>query len=221
MREYLAYKLYNAITPVSINARLCEITYVDMANKKKTITKKGILLEDVEDVGKRNGLLEFKKDLRNQESLDRINLDNLVFFQYLIGNLDWSIAKRHNVKILKDEGIGLPLGVPYDFDYSGLVYTSYAKVPEVFNVSSVRSRVFRGFCRSDNFEDSVKFYNSKKQQLYSIINESFYLDSKERESAIEYLDEFYTVLNNKKLFYKNVIIACTSVHEHLYKEWED
>lgn len=221
LKEYLVYKLYNAITPVSINARLCEITYVDVSDKKKTITKKGILLEDVEDVGKRNGLLEFKKDLRNQGSLDKINLDNLVFFQYLIGNLDWSIAKRHNVKILKDDSNGLPLGVPYDFDYSGFVNTSYAKAPEIFNVSSVRSRVFRGFCRNDNYEGSVSFYNSKKTELYTIINKSLYLDSKERENAIEYLDEFYEILNNRKLFYNNVVKACRSEHKHVYIEWDD
>jgi len=217
IKEYLIYKLYNVITPISINARLCEITYVDESNKKQSITKKGILLEDIEDVGKRNRLLEFDRDLRNQESLDKYNLDNLVFFQYLIGNLDWAIEKRHNVKILKDDGNGLPFGVPYDFDYSGFVNTLYAKPPEGFEIPNVKSRVFRGFCRSNNYKDNVDYYNSKKEQLYAIINEATVLDLKERNNLIDYLDDFYAILNNKKSFIKNVVKACRSEHKHVYK----
>jgi hypothetical protein len=217
-KEYLAYKLYNVITPVSINARLCEITYIDKSNRKKTITEKGILLEDIDDVGKRNGLLKFKRDIRNQHSLNEDNLDNFVFFQYLIGNLDWSITEKHNVKILKDDANGLPFAVPYDFDYSGFVNTSYAKVPDGFYKSSVRARIFRGFCKADNYKEKVNYYNSKKEELYKTINEASFLDLEERESVIDYLDKFYDILNDKKLFFKKVVKACEVEHEHLYEK---
>jgi len=195
---------------------LCEITYVDLGNKRKTITKVGILLEDVKTVAKRNNLKVFEKLIRNQESINKFDLDNFTFFQYMIGNLDWSIPKRHNVKILKDKNKGLPIAVPYDFDYSGFINTSYAIPPKGFGISTVKKRVFRGICRVNNYSATIKFYQSKKNELYSVINNASFLDAKNRSELINYLDDFYTTLNNPKEVNKKIIKTCRAKHKHTY-----
>jgi tellurite resistance protein len=69
---------------------------------KETLVNVNHFIESyVDDVAKRNDLKIFEQKIRNQESLNKTNLDNLVFFQYLIGNLDWSVPNRHNMKIVK------------------------------------------------------------------------------------------------------------------------
>lgn len=216
-KEYLIYQLYQNITSTSIKARLCEITYVDLGKKGKTFTEIGILLEDVDDVAKRNNLIVFEDVIRSQESLNKVNLDNLVFFQYMIGNLDWSISERHNVKIIKGKKKGLPIAIPYDFDYSGFVDTPYAIPPKGVNVSTVRTRVFRGYCRINNYTPTIKFYQDKKEELYTTVNNAIYLDDKNRTNIINYLDDFYTILKNPKEVNEKIIKACRAKHKHTYE----
>ncbi|CAN0534363.1 unnamed protein product, partial [Laminaria digitata] len=44
--EYLAYKFYNQLTPLSFNVRLVKMTYKDENNDRKKMTKFGFLIED-------------------------------------------------------------------------------------------------------------------------------------------------------------------------------
>ena len=46
MREFMVYRLYNMITPVSFRARLARVTYVDLAGKQDSITRYAFFLED-------------------------------------------------------------------------------------------------------------------------------------------------------------------------------
>jgi len=214
--EYLIYQLYQIINTTSIKARLCEVTYVDTRNNRKTFTKIGILLEDIDDVAKRNDVKVFENKIRNQESLEKTNLDKLIFFQYMIGNLDWSVPNRHNMKIIKAKSKGLPIAVPYDFDYSGFVNASYSVPPVGFNISSTRTRVFRGICRVNNYGPTIQFYQNKKSELYKKINEATFLDDKKRASLLKYMDDFYEVLDSPKLLTKKIIKACRAKHKHRY-----
>src|SRR5262245_22109262 len=45
LREYLVYRLYNLLTPVSFRARLVRTTYVDRAGKQDSVTRYAFLLE--------------------------------------------------------------------------------------------------------------------------------------------------------------------------------
>ena len=217
-KEYLVYKLYQKITSNSFNVRLCEITYIDTGKNNERFIQNGFLIEEIGDVAKRNKLKVFDGLLRNQESLNKTNVDRLVFFQYLIGNLDWSIPRRHNVKIMKDEKKSLPFAIPYDFDYSGFVNTSYASPPEEFKISSVRIRVFRGLCRRNNYDETIDFYKKIKPELYNTVNQATYIDIKSRANLIKYFDSFYDILDNPKAVFKKIIKTCRAKHKHVYQE---
>ncbi len=153
-KEYVVYKMYEVISPYSFKARLCRITYIDQNNPNQKNTYDGFLIESTKQLAKRNDMKVFKDSLRNQEVLNRDNLDKLVFFEFLIGNLDWSIAKRHNMKLIIGDKGQLPLAVPYDFDYSGMVGTPYAVPPGESNISDVKTRVFRGFCKRNGYTEN-------------------------------------------------------------------
>ena len=58
-------------------------------------------------------------------------MTRVALFEYMIGNLDWSVPVRHNIKLIvpKEDSNAIAFPVPYDFDYSGLVKTDYAIPP--------------------------------------------------------------------------------------------
>ena len=75
-------------------------------------------------------------------------------FNYMIGNLDWSVRAGpqgdsccHNGRLVGGGPLLTP--VPYDFDFSGLVDAPYATPPEGFKINSVRQRLYRGYCAHD------------------------------------------------------------------------
>ncbi len=53
VREYLAYKVHNLITPRSYRARMAKVTYVDSATGTPIETRNGIFMEHEDDVAKR------------------------------------------------------------------------------------------------------------------------------------------------------------------------
>lgn len=216
-REYLIYKMYQVISPYSFSVRLCRITYVDVNKPKKDKVYYGFLIESIKHVAKRNDMTVFKGKIRNQESLNKENLDKLVFFQFLIGNLDWSITERHNMKMIIGDKGALPIGVPYDFDYSGMVNTPYALPPEELNLPDVRTRLFRGFCRQHKYEPTIAFYKNVKNDLYDQINNAAFLNGKGRNSMLKYMDDFYENLDSQKYVDRKIIKACKVKHTHAYE----
>ena len=216
-REYLAYKMYQQISPYSFSVRLCRITYVDEKKPNNKNVHYGFLIESIKDVAKRNDMTVFKGKIRNQESLNKDNLDKLIFFQYLIGNLDWSITERHNMKMMIGDKGALPVAVPYDFDYSGLVNTPYALPPEELNVPDVRTRLFRGFCRRDGYQKTIAFYKIKEADLRNEMTKINSLSGKSTNSINKYFNSFFENLNSEKYVEKKIIKACKVDHKHAYE----
>lgn len=218
LREYYVYKLQQLVTPYCFKVRLCKISYEDLEGKYDPTPHYGFLIEDIDDLAERNGMKEYTKSMPNQEVCNRVELDRLMFFQYLTGNLDWSIPNRHNFKIIANPDNPVPIAVPYDYDYTGIVNTAYAQVPEGIDVPNVRTRVFRGLCRMDGGYDAVlSYYQELKPAIYALYQDSEYLSEKSISSTVKFLDGFYKVLDNPKLFDSNIFKACRAKHQHLFQ----
>ena len=152
--EYAAYRLYNQLTPYSFRVRLAQIVYVEDGGKPVT-SRLGFFIEDLGDVARRNGMSEARVGSRIPvPSLNPADAARFAVFQYLIANLDWAMQAGpagdtccHNSRLIAAAGSPALTTVPYDFDYSGFVDAPYAVPPEGINVSSVKSRRYRGFCR--------------------------------------------------------------------------
>ncbi len=216
-KEYLIYKLYNLVTPYSFKVRPCRITYIDSEKPEDSSTHFGFLIESINDLAKRNDMKEFEDLIRNQEALDKDNIDKLVLFQYMIGNLDWSVPERHNIKIMRKQDGSLPIAVPYDFDYSGLVDTPYAVPPEGIDIESVRTRVFRGLCRDQGYSSQIQFFKALQPDLMDEVNQTTFMDEKTRSDVLSYLKEFYKDINNPKTVTDKIDKACRAKHKHSYE----
>jgi hypothetical protein len=58
LKEFLVYKMYNLVTDKSLRVRLLKITFTDNTGKHKPINEFGFLIEDVNDMAKRNQCVE-------------------------------------------------------------------------------------------------------------------------------------------------------------------
>jgi hypothetical protein len=218
LREYYVYKIFQLVSQYSLKVRLCRVIYEDVDGEFDATPHYGFLIEDIDDLAERNGMIEYKEKIINQESCNREELDRLMLFQFLIGNLDWSIPYRHNFKLIADAERPMPIAVPYDFDYSGMVNTTYAKVPPDIDVPNVRTRVFRGLCRvNGGYDKPLAFFQQIKPEIYALYQESEYLSDKSRDSAIKYLNDFYKVLDNPKQTKFRIVEACRVRHKHMFQ----
>ncbi|NOU60553.1 hypothetical protein [Marinifilum caeruleilacunae] len=211
IREYLAYKIYQLITPYSFRVRLVKVSFDDTERNRTTPAKYGILLEDHNKMASRNNAIIRKQLKLSPETTDREFFLKMAVFQYLIGNTDWSIQYLHNIKILVRNGTSL-VAVPYDFDMSGIVNTPYAAPAEALQLSSVRSRRYRGYCIEDmsEFQSTFDLFNELKNDIYAIYENNPLIDQNYRKNTIKYLDRFYDIINDKKRSKKEFQYPCKS-----------
>ena len=210
IKEYMAYKLYEIIAPYHYKTRLVSIDFTEvLGNKTKNHKLAGFLIEDIEKTADRcNGQVI-------ERSLHPLAMDNICsiqndFFQYMIGNTDFSVANQHNEKLLF---IGTKIfPVPYDFDMSGLVDASYATVPSLegksLGITKVTQRLFRGFKRDEAFYQKVRreFLDNRIEMLESIDRlELHFEDSKEFSMARSYIVSFFEVLVNDQKFEEYIL----------------
>lgn len=198
LKEYLTYKIYNLLTDKSLRVRLLKINFVDSTGKRKPVEEYGFLIEDVKDMAKRNACVERKRDVAHTELTDRKQMTRVALFEYMIGNLDWSVPVRHNIKLIapKEDSNTTAFPVPYDFDYSGLVKTDYAIPPPELGLDNVTVRNYRGFPRTmQELQDVAEEFLQQKAAIYKLISEFDVLSIATRKNMIAYLDDFYNTLS--------------------------
>jgi hypothetical protein len=201
LKEYLVYKIYNIFTEMSLNVRLVKTDYNDSRGKMKDYTQYAFLIEDIDDMAKRNNCQEKETTQYHPERTNREHTTLVSVFQYMIGNTDWSIPYYHNIKLLvpKKDTNSFPFAVPYDFDVTGFVNAHYATPPPELGISSVTERVYRGFPRTiGEIEETVNQFIQKKDQIYSMINDFELLSNSSKKEMLNFLDDFYNMINNKK-----------------------
>ncbi|MEN8249285.1 MAG: hypothetical protein ABFS32_10170 [Bacteroidota bacterium] len=218
LREYYVYKLLQLITPYSFKVRLCRVIYDDTNGKFKPTPHYGFIIEDLSHLTKRHDIAVFNGRVRNQDACSRVELDRVTLFEYLIGNLDWSIPYRHNFKIVVDKKRSALIPVPYDFDLTGIVNKTNALPPPSFEITSVRERIFRGLCRVEGgYDPTVQHFKDIKPAIYALYEDSEYLSERSIKSTLKYLDSFYKILDNPKALRQKIERACWAEHKHLYK----
>jgi len=209
VHEWLVYKLYNLITPQSFRARLVRVTLIDSKNKKMPSPFYGIILEDEKQMATRNKMAIVKKKMRPQQTMQQPFL-RMTVFEYLIGNTDWSVDYLQNIKLIAPDSAAQPIAVPYDFDLSGIVNSPYAEPAPELEMSSVRQRRYRGYCMKDFklFDSTISLYNDKKDEIYSLYSDCSLIDEKYKKKSIQFLDDFYSLLNNRESMQKEFSYPC-------------
>lgn len=197
-REYLLYKLNNLLTPLSYRVRLVEVRFQDINNQKKNETVMGFLLEDSDQLAGRNGMTVVDQDLVRPDQIEIDNFLRVAVFQYLIGNTDWSVQYRQNIRIFSDNQKRLKIS-PYDFDHAGMVRAPYAKPAPELKMASVMQRRYRGYCmhETQSFEDALDEFKTRKQDFYQVLEQARYLDRGSSKYCKKYLDGFYKIVNKR------------------------
>ena len=191
-KEYLAYQLFNELTDASFKVQLVRITYVDTEKNYMKTKRWGFIIEDTDEMAERLGGTECENCLSlGLDSLNNANENMTSLFQYMLGNEDWSSIMVRNVKIVDIPGEERKM-VPYDFDFSGFVNTSYALPNSDFGLSTVSERVYQGYEVSDEiFWENIQLLKSKQKRFVEIIKGFKLLDGPSKKQLITYLDTFY------------------------------
>ena len=119
----------------------------------------------------------------------------------------------HNVQLFLDR-TGRPYPVPFDFDFSGLVNARYATPDPRLPIRDVRQRLFRGFCPDqmnrlpEQYQGVYELFLEKRDELYELWRMQEGLDPDRLEATLEYLDDFYEILENPNRLKRNVLDHC-------------
>ena len=218
--EYLSYRLYNVITPVSYRVRAVQVTFHDTDGRRRDASNFGYLIEDIDDVAHRNHLraMNVLSHARDASQLDGVAASRFALFEYMISNLDWDMVAAHageecchNSKLLAAtaEATENLIPVPYDFDYSGLVGAPYAVAPEGIRVPNVRTRYFRGYCRyNDQLTGVIAEFRQHQDGLFAVIDNEPALQPGRRQAAHAYLQDFFNTLANADAVRRNLTGHC-------------
>jgi len=216
IKEYLTYRIYNLITDYSFRARPMVIEYKE-SDKDDSITRFGFLIEDVDDVAKRNDLEELSIASVPFRDLDPATTSRLSLFQFMIGNLDWAATSGpkddsccHNSKLIgAGNDVNPKYSVPYDFDSSGLVNAHYAAPPKGLKVRNIRQRLYRGFCTfNDELPQTVALFKEKKSDILALFQSNTHLSDYSRERANDYIEDFYKIIDDPDSLQEDIIGKC-------------
>lgn len=218
--EYAAYRMLNEIHPTSLRARLGTFDYVEEKGGRSA-SKIGFFIEDPDDAARRNRLSEVRLNARiPANSLEPKAAARAAMFQYMIGNVDWSMRAGpatdiccHNFRLFGATAAARSgfIPVPYDFDASGLVNAPYAHPPESLGLSSVRERRYRGYCiHNSEALAAASEFRAKRAAVYAALAAVPQLEDGRRRAAAEYLDGFFRDIGTDDEVRRRLLKTCIS-----------
>lgn len=211
LKEYLAYKTYNLLTDYSFRVRLVKFTYIDRGRKNKTYTRWGFIIEPADHLARRLNGAQLKLNSISMYHTDPQLTDLVCINAFMMGNTDWSIAGRHNIKLIKqlDESRPALIPIPYDFDYTGFVNTSYARPAEGTGITHVQQRVYVGPCREIiDYKIAAQTINLKKEEILSLIENFEHLSDRAKSDLTYYLEEYFYTMQRSGFFKYHIDIDC-------------
>jgi len=208
LREYLAYRVSNLVTPRSFRARLARATYVDVKSKKTISTHNALFLEHDNDVARRLGGRDVSLPRIEFKDLDPDALTTMMLLNYMIGNTDYSIYALHNVKIVQDKKRTL-IPVPYDNDMSGWVKPPYAIPDPRLRIRSVTDRLYRGPCRTvEEFSTAAEPFRAKKADMFALIDGQKELGGSHKSEVKDFLESFFKAIESPESIKKTFVNGC-------------
>ncbi len=140
LREYVAYRMFERLSPNSVRARLVTVTFRDRHVEGVKTPVYCLLVEHEEQVAARlHGRIE-EIYSTPADSLQTEQAALTAVFNYMIGNTDWGVADNRNVYLLRAAPGEKLAVVPYDFDFAGLVDAPYTVPKAETGMKYIRER---------------------------------------------------------------------------------
>lgn len=214
LREYLAYRILNAVTDWSFRVRLLRVRYVEDSNDEEVVTSYAFLIEHDDQLAKRIGMKVDDSESTSIAALDGAHTNLVSVFQFLIGNTDFSPIKAmpgepccHNYILLKNDAA--QISVPYDFDISGIVSPPHARPNPRFKLSSVKQRLYRGRCaNNEHLETNLQIFRDRRQAIYDLVANLEGMRSADRNKTTRYVADFYKVIDTPRLVKRDIVKDC-------------
>jgi len=213
--EYAAYRMFNLISPLSYRARLATVDYIE-PDGRPLASRYGFFIEDTGDMARRNGLQQARTgDRVPSAQIEPRQAARVAMFQYMIGNLDWSMRAGpagegccHNGRLLAGNG-PYYTPVPYDFDYSGLVDAPYAVPPDGFKISNVKSRVYQGYCKHNGAALlAAGEFRAQRPAIEAVLGQIPGMELRTRSKALGYLARFFDDIATDASVQARVLKSC-------------
>ncbi len=214
LQEFLLYRSYNLLTAHSFRVRLLHVTYQDSVEPSRSFTRRAFLIEDQDALAGRLGGKILKKDGLSNQEMDQQGLALLYLFQYVIGNIDWSIEARQNLKLLDlDSPDGL-FALPYDFDFAQIISPHYIDRAPKLGPETLRHQLFHDLCLSPKELDPIiDRIQDAQGQIHQLISSAKYLDEQLKSKLDRQFSNFYNTLEDENLVQKEFIRPCTKTHQ--------
>lgn len=212
--EFLLYRAFSQISPISLRVRAMDVTYVDSGNHAERSTHVGFLIEPEEMLARRTGMALPKTESIEFEQLDAAQASLVEMFEYFAGNTDFSMTRGangeaccHNVVLLQRGATMVP--VPYDFDATGVVGAPYARPAKMLGIRNVQKRLYRGYCRPEaDVQATLEVFRQARPDIYALFRNDERLDRATAEKTIAYLDEFYATIDRPDELESKVLSRC-------------
>lgn len=205
LREKMCYDLYKVVNPECyVYHKLVKFECMDEGKVKYSLD--GLFVEDEGEIADRMGAKVIEVGKVMVPSLDKTNYLRMVFFQYMIGNTDWSIPNKHNVEMVKLPNVAKIVPIPYDFDYAALVGTPYAVPHESLPIKSIFERYFMGHGVTEaDAITTAKYFVDKKEALLQVVTDFQGLDEKAKNNIKKFLNPFFVAVENEKTVKKTFV----------------
>jgi hypothetical protein len=214
LREFLAYRILQAVTDNSFDVRLLQINWHDTDDDDEPFERYAFLIEDDDLLAKRIGLEVAEVGHAFPSQLNREQASLIGVFEYLIGNTDFSMLRGpaaddccHNAVLLKSGNEYLP--VPYDFDFAGLVDAPYAAPNPNLRIKDVKTRLYRGRCQHNSLlDDTLRRFKGAKGKIMALIDQQEGLTDSVRRSVRRYVERFYNDIDSPKQVERRLVKKC-------------
>lgn len=192
-REKLVYELHAIVSP--FHHRTVAVRLVVAPGD----TLRAFVIESEEQLTQRYDAVLIESDRVSSRGLDRPSYLNMCLFNYLILNTDWNVYNLHNLECINPTGTTRYIPIPYDFDYSGLVGTTYAQPHDKHGQESVYEAkwIGRHVTESELIEVGAS-YLPFEEALLSTVENTADLKEVERRRILERIREFYKLLRNEE-----------------------
>lgn len=215
-KEQQLYESFENLSDIHFGTRLVNATYIDSEKPSSSRTHLAFFIEHQRRLRDRFDMEEVELNNISYRDLDAAQSTLVGLFMYQIGNTDFSMIRApegdeccHNIKLLADEA-GRYFPIPYDFDSSGFVDTSYASPPgPSVGIRNNRSRKYRGFCiEPEQLNVAVARISAERDTTMGIISDTSHVSERTVKRSVRYMEEFYEVLDDQRRYQRDIIEDC-------------
>jgi len=196
-RELLVYKLYALISDYHFRVQAAELTCLDKTSQDTTHILPVFFIESDKEFRKRTETEEVNEYNVEWSDLDPEQAQIMALFQYMVSNTDWKIDHLHNLKYFRNHEEAPMVLVPYDFDFSGVVNSDYARPNPDYGQESVRQRVYLG--KKNKFLDkTIHLFREKETVILQTVDEDPHLSEASKKDIKSFLAPFFKSLKSRR-----------------------